>query len=39
MMQSYAATASVQNDRSRAIAIVTGGVSLGLCLGPGEFLV
>jgi hypothetical protein len=35
MMQSYASTASLQKDRSRAIAIVTGGVSLGMCVGPG----
>ncbi|KAI6192230.1 hypothetical protein M3Y97_00314600 [Aphelenchoides bicaudatus] len=35
MMQSYASMSSVPADRSRAIAIITGGVSLGMCVGPG----
>lgn len=34
LMQSYASTASLEKDRSRAIAINTGGLALGICIGP-----
>lgn len=35
-MQSYASTASLEKDRSRAIALNTGGLAFGICVGPGE---
>lgn len=35
LLKSYSSAASVPKDRSRAVAFITGGVSLGLTLGPG----
>ncbi|KAF7634765.1 hypothetical protein Mgra_00005799 [Meloidogyne graminicola] len=34
LLKAYASTASTQKDRSRAIALVTGGVALGMTMGP-----
>ncbi|CAD5230801.1 unnamed protein product [Bursaphelenchus okinawaensis] len=34
LVQSYVSTASLEKDRSRAIAFTTGGLALGICLGP-----
>uniref|UniRef100_A0A915CKZ4 Uncharacterized protein n=1 Tax=Ditylenchus dipsaci TaxID=166011 RepID=A0A915CKZ4_9BILA len=34
LLKAYASTASVPKDRSRAIAFVTGGVALGMTMGP-----
>uniref|UniRef100_A0A915NSX8 Major facilitator superfamily (MFS) profile domain-containing protein n=1 Tax=Meloidogyne floridensis TaxID=298350 RepID=A0A915NSX8_9BILA len=35
LLKAYASSASTQRDRSRAIALVTGGVALGMTMGPG----
>ncbi|CAK5028793.1 unnamed protein product [Meloidogyne enterolobii] len=34
LLKAYASSASTQRDRSRAIALVTGGVALGMTMGP-----
>ncbi|CAD5230221.1 unnamed protein product [Bursaphelenchus okinawaensis] len=39
LLKAYAATASVSADRSRAMAIFTGGVAFGLTIGPGLQLI
>ncbi|CAD5233631.1 unnamed protein product [Bursaphelenchus xylophilus] len=39
LLKAYAATASVAADRSRAMAIFTGGVAFGLTVGPGLQLI
>ncbi|KAI6208990.1 Major facilitator superfamily domain-containing protein 8 [Aphelenchoides besseyi] len=39
LLQSYAAMASSQKDRPRAIAIITGGISVGMCAGPALQLI
>uniref|UniRef100_A0A914NF51 Major facilitator superfamily (MFS) profile domain-containing protein n=1 Tax=Meloidogyne incognita TaxID=6306 RepID=A0A914NF51_MELIC len=36
LLKAYASSASTQRDRSRAIALVTGGVALGMTMGPGN---
>lgn len=38
LLKAYTNTASTAADRSRAIAFVTGGVALGMTMGPGKLL-
>uniref|UniRef100_A0A7E4ZVB1 MFS domain-containing protein n=1 Tax=Panagrellus redivivus TaxID=6233 RepID=A0A7E4ZVB1_PANRE len=35
LLRAYASTASTGKDRSKAIALVTGGLALGMTMGPG----
>ncbi|KAI6205109.1 hypothetical protein M3Y94_00755300 [Aphelenchoides besseyi] len=35
LYQGFSSTASVPNDRSRALSMTTGGLALGFCFGPG----
>jgi hypothetical protein len=38
LLRAHASAASTLEDRSRATALVTGGVAIGLAMGPGQLL-